>query len=41
MILQSILQDLSQEIESAILDDKLPHDKEGLEIRVNIIRLED
>ena len=35
------LRDLSQEIESAILDGKLPHDVEGLEVRVNIIRLED
>lgn len=35
------LRELSQEIESAILNDKLPHDKEGLEVRVNIIRLED
>ena len=35
------LRELSQEIESAILNDKLPHDKEGLEVRVNIIQLED
>ena len=35
------LRDLSREIESAILDDRLPHDKEGLEVRVNIIQLED
>lgn len=35
------LRDLSQEIESAILDDRLPHDKEGLEVRVDIIQLED
>ena len=35
------LRELSQEIESAILNDRLPHDKEGLEVRVNIIQLED
>ena len=35
------LRELSQEIEFAILNDKLPHDKEGLEVRVNIIQLED
>ena len=35
------LRELSQEIESAILNDKLPHDKEGLEVRVNIVQLED
>ena len=35
------LRDLSREIESAILDDRLPHDKEGLEVRVNIVQLED
>ena len=35
------LRDLSQEIESSISSGKLPHDEEGLEVYVNIVRLED
>lgn len=35
------LRDLSREIESSILDGKLSHDVESLEVYVNIIRLED